>query len=358
MNQQLNELHLFAGAGGGILGGILCGHTTVCAVEIEPYCRKALLQRQRDGILPKFPIWDDVQTFDGTPWRGKVDIICGGFPCQDISSAGKGAGIEGSRSSMWKHMARIIGEVRPRYAFVENSPMLVGRGLAVVLGDLAEMGYDAKWCVLGAFDAGAPHRRDRIWILATDSNMRGCDNGRDTERQYETDNTQIGETEKDKQSRSFGKYRTSEDCGDVADSNMHTDRTAIRGGMGEEITEKNSKKQIHATAWHATRTSNDERINTVLGLEQITKESQDVSNTDLSQRQRVRCASGSNQEHSDIMPRCSWWRQDPAEAPESNLGRMAHGVASRVDRLKAIGNGQVPAVAALAWQILSGNLHE
>lgn len=306
--KSLRELHLFCGAGGGVLGGILCGHTTVCAVEIEPYCRKVLLQRQRDGILPKFPIWDDVQTFDGTPWRGKVDIICGGFPCQDISSAGKGAGIEGARSSMWKHMARIIGEVRPRYAFVENSPMLVGRGLAMVLGDLAEMGYDARWCVLGAVDAGAPHRRDRIWIMAN--------------------------------------------------SNMHTDRTAIRGGMGEEITEKNSKKQIHATAWHATRTSNDERINTVLGLEQITKESQDVPNTDLSQRQRMRCAIGSDQEHSDIVSRCSWWRQDPAEAPESNVGRMADGVAARVDRLRATGNGQVPAVAALAWQILSGNLHE
>ena len=91
----MNELHLFAGAGGGILGGILLGHTTVCAVEIEPYCRKVLHQRQRDGILPKFPIWDDVCTFDGTPWRGKVDVVCGGFPCQDISSAGGGLELKG-----------------------------------------------------------------------------------------------------------------------------------------------------------------------------------------------------------------------------------------------------------------------
>jgi hypothetical protein len=90
----MNELHLFAGAGGGILGGELLGHTTVCAVEIEEYPRKVLLQRQRDGILPRFPIWDDIQTFDGKPWRGKVDVVCGGFPCQDISAAGKGAGID------------------------------------------------------------------------------------------------------------------------------------------------------------------------------------------------------------------------------------------------------------------------
>jgi DNA (cytosine-5)-methyltransferase 1 len=162
----MNELHLFAGAGGGILGGILCGHTTVCAVEIEPYCRKVLLQRQRDGVLPKFPIWNDVQTFDGKPWRGLVDIVCGGFPCQDISAAGKGAGIEGERSGLWTQMRRIICEIRPKFVFVENSPHLVSRGLGKVLGDLAEMGMDARWCVLGPRHIGGPHQRDRIWILA------------------------------------------------------------------------------------------------------------------------------------------------------------------------------------------------
>ena len=166
MKGALRELHLFAGAGGGILGGMLLGHTTVCAVEIEPYCRKVLLQRQRDGILPKFPIWDDVRTFDGRPWKGKVDVVCGGFPCQDISAAGKGAGITGERSGLWSHMARIIGEVQPRYCFVENSPMLTLRGLDRVLFDFAQMGYDAEWGVVGAHHTGAPHKRDRVWILA------------------------------------------------------------------------------------------------------------------------------------------------------------------------------------------------
>ena len=168
----MNELHLFAGAGGGILGGMLLGHTTVCAVELEPYCRKVLLQRQRDGILPKFPIWDDVCTFDGTPWRGKVDVVCGGFPCQDISAAGKGAGITGERSGLWGEMARIIGEIRPQYAFVENSPMLTLRGLDRVLGDLSEMGYDARWGVVGADNAGGDHIRKRIWILAYSGSFR------------------------------------------------------------------------------------------------------------------------------------------------------------------------------------------
>lgn len=168
----MNELHLFAGAGGGILGGMLLRHATVCAVEIEPYCRKVLLQRQRDGILPRFPIWDDVCTFDGKPWRGYVDVVCGGFPCQDISAAGKGAGIEGERSGLWREMARIIGEVGPRYALVENSPKLTVRGLGVVLRDLAEMGYNARWGVFSCLDAGGDHLGERAWILATAGGQR------------------------------------------------------------------------------------------------------------------------------------------------------------------------------------------
>lgn len=92
---RLRELALFAGAGGGILGGLLLGRRTVCAVELDAYCRSILLARQRDGILEPFPIWDDVRTFGGRPWRGSVDVISGGFPCQDISAAGRGGGLMG-----------------------------------------------------------------------------------------------------------------------------------------------------------------------------------------------------------------------------------------------------------------------
>jgi DNA (cytosine-5)-methyltransferase 1 len=168
----MNELALFAGAGGGILASKLLGWRTVCAVEWEPYPASVLLARQNDKILPPFPIWDDVQTFDGKPWRGIVDVVSGGFPCQDISAAGKGAGITGERSGMWKHMARIIGEVRPRYVFVENSPMLTLRGLGTVLGDLSEMGFDAEWGVISAADVGANHQRERIWIVAYTNNSK------------------------------------------------------------------------------------------------------------------------------------------------------------------------------------------
>jgi len=165
----LNELALFAGAGGGILGGKLLGWRTVCAVEYDAYAASVLVARQNDGCLEPFPVWDDVRTFDGRPWRGIAEVVSGGFPCTDISAAGKGAGITGKQSGLWSEMARIVGEVRPRFVFVENSPLLVKRGLAVVLGDLAEMGYDARWGIVGAHHVGAPHERQRLWLVGADA---------------------------------------------------------------------------------------------------------------------------------------------------------------------------------------------
>ncbi|WP_338157245.1 DNA cytosine methyltransferase [Leptospira interrogans] len=157
---------LFAGAGGGVLGGKLLGWRTVCAVEINSFRARRLLQRQNEGHLPPFPIWDDVRSFDGFPWRGFVDVVSGGFPCQGVSVAGKGRGLDNELSGLWKEMGRIIREVRPSFVFVENSPLLTRRGLDRVLGDLASMGFNAIWGVLGANHAGAPQKRERIWILA------------------------------------------------------------------------------------------------------------------------------------------------------------------------------------------------
>lgn len=169
------EFHLFAGIGGGILGGMLAGHTPVGAVELAEYPRKVLVKRQMDGILPFFPIWDDVCTFRADNpdcgWfveylRGIHDDlqICGGFPCTDITPVGKKAGIDGEESSLWRDMARIIGEIRPRCVFVENSADLVIRGLDRVLADLTIMGYDCKWGVMGGHHLGKT-RRKRLWLL-------------------------------------------------------------------------------------------------------------------------------------------------------------------------------------------------
>jgi len=295
----MNELALFAGAGGGILGGKLLGWRTVCAVEWEAYAASVLCARQNDGALPAFPIWDDVRTFDGRPWRGIVDVVSGGFPCQDISAAGKGAGIEGERSGMWTEMARIIGEVRPRFAFVENSPMLTSRGLGRVLGDLAALGYDARWGVLGAVDAGAPHKRDRIWIVAH-ARRSGLTAGR----------IRSGETS----DREILDLRAT-NCGEVV-SNANN-----RGDRRRE-----QQPQCSEGAGHVAD-----------GI-------CDTASAGLSHWAREPLGQPSQ----DAQPeRSTWWATEP------DLGRVAHGVAARVDRLKAIGNGQVPAVAALAWEMLT-----
>ena len=172
---EITTLHLFSGGGGGVLADQLLGRDIVGAVEIEKYPREILLSRQADGILPLFPIWDDVTTFraDNPDTKDYIEglrsirghlCIAGGFPCQDISVAGKGAGLEGARSGLWSEMRRIIGEVEPRFIFVENSPMLVVRGLDRVLGDVAEMGFACRWGIVGADDSGAPHRRKRFWL--------------------------------------------------------------------------------------------------------------------------------------------------------------------------------------------------
>lgn len=173
-DEGMRELALFAGAGGGILGGKLLGWRTVCAVEWDAYAASVLAARQNDGCLEAFPIWDDVQTFDGRPWRGLVDVVSGGFPCQDLSrakthdSGGKfvADGLDGERSGLWREMSRIIRDVQPRYALVENVTALLDEGIGIVLRDLAEMGYDAQWGVLSASATGSPHHRERVFLVA------------------------------------------------------------------------------------------------------------------------------------------------------------------------------------------------
>ena len=316
VNQSsLNELALFAGAGGGILGGKLLGWRTVCAVEWEAYPASVLCARQNDGLLPPFPIWDDVQTFDGHPWRGIVDVVSGGFPCQDISAAGKGAGIDGERSGMWGEMARIIREVRPRYVFVENSPMLTSRGLGRVLGDLASMGFDAKWGVLGAADVGANHQRDRIWIVA--------------------------------------KWR-----GQLP----HAQHNRIRWWEQQQESVKEATRELANTIcqlWaegNATELDTQTQVGTTSPIHDQSSSQGQIPNTSSirSQGQREHEQSIGSKESSDWQTNLiksigssDFWEVEP------NVGRVADGVANAMDRLKAIGNGQVPLCAATAWRILN-----
>ncbi len=162
----LRAIELFAGAGGLALGLSGVGARTVCYVEREAYAAAILVARMEDGGLAPAPVWSDVRTFDGAPWRGVVDLIAGGFPCNNVSSNGDKTGLDGEHSGLWREFVRIVRQVGPRLVFVENVADLTHRGLGDVLGDLAALGFDAEWLCLPAWLAGAPQRRDRIFVLA------------------------------------------------------------------------------------------------------------------------------------------------------------------------------------------------
>ena len=162
----MRTMHLFAGAGGGLLADLILGHEPVCAVEWDPYTCAVLRERAADGWFPGLHVHEgDVRLFDPSAWASRVDCIHAGFPCQDISVAGNGAGINGERSGLYREVLRIADVVRPRFLFLENSPAIVGNGLGTVLGDLAARGHDGRWTVLAAADVGAPHIRERWWGL-------------------------------------------------------------------------------------------------------------------------------------------------------------------------------------------------
>ena len=153
----MNGLALCSGFGG-IERGLesrIDGFKTVCHVEGEAYAVANLVKKIQEGAIHEAPVWSNVQTFDGTPWRGKLDIITGGFPCQPHSSAGKLLGQKDPRN-LWPDVKRIIGEVSPRFLFLENVSNINNTIGPSIVGDLAEMGYDSAWCVVRASDVGAP----------------------------------------------------------------------------------------------------------------------------------------------------------------------------------------------------------
>ena len=322
----MNELALFAGAGGGILGGKLLGWRTVCAVERDAYAAGILAQRQNDGLLEPFPIWSDITTFDGRPWRGSVDVVSGGFPCQDISAAGAGAGLDGKRSGLWVEMARIIGEVRPAFCFVENSPVLTSRGLGRVLGDLAALGYDAEWGVLGAADVGAPHQRDRIWIVAHSA-------GLDCNAWW----AESAGQQRQAGAANGGNELADADClRELQPQGSEQEQRGWSGDSGSKVADayeigRNGRAGVLGQGWRPEPENCGDEI----------------SDTDKQHGDNRRHGTGAfcRERLSAILRRGKQGRW-PTEPP---FGRMAHGVANRVDKLRAIGNGQVPQCAAEAW---------
>lgn len=282
MNEK--TMHLFAGAGGGILADLILGKRPVIAVEWEKYACKVLRERAEDGWFPDLRVWEgDVRLFDPSEYAGVVDCIHAGFPCQDISNAGKQAGVgKETRSGLYREVLRIAGVVRPRELFLENVSAILRNGLGTVLGDLAALGYDARWCCIRASDVGANHKRDRWWLLArlADTKLLGC-----LHREPKVQSTERGVD-------ALGHASASREY--VADTKSV--RVQGRRPSGEQ--------ESHAHAEQGLSMRSCER------------------------------------------------RGEPYWKTEPNVGRVANGVANRVDKLKAIGNGQVPLQAATAYKIL------
>jgi DNA (cytosine-5)-methyltransferase 1 len=161
----LNGLDLFSGIGG-ITIALSEWVKPVAYCEIDRYCQAVLLSRMSEGKLPIAPIWDNIKTLDGEQFRGMVDIIYGGFPCQDISCAGNGIGLEGKRSGLFFEIMRLAEEVKPAFIFLENVPAIRTRGLDIVGKELASLGYDCRWGLISAYDMGAPHKRERWFCLS------------------------------------------------------------------------------------------------------------------------------------------------------------------------------------------------
>jgi DNA (cytosine-5)-methyltransferase 1 len=327
---------LFAGIGGFDLGFERAGFKTIWQVEINPYCQKVLAKN-----FPEAKRYGDIRECG----RGNlvpVDVICGGFPCQDISNAGLRAGIDGERSGLWGEMHRIIGELRPRFALVENVAALLGRGFGRVLGDLAEIGYDAEWEVISAADVGAPHLRERVWILAYPMRRSGS--------------TQPGE-----QQEEWSALINPGCAGDVAypsSAGRREDAGSAHADEGQYA--RRPTPQMHESA----SDGEGSRARTVADAP---CELFDRSGFIPPKKRRAEHSNGSSEvadsDSHDAQGKFAGSidaqdRKEPRErqagscdagsgrqwAVEPNVGRVANGIPARVDRLKGLGNAVVPQI--------------
>ena len=340
------ELSLFSGAGGGLLGTKLLGWKHCGYVEFNEYCQRVIRQRIDDGVLDDAPIFGDIRAFldEGyaDSYKGMVDVVTGGFPCQPFSVAGKKKGEDDSRN-MWPETLAVLRAVRPRYALLENVPGLLAHPYARrIFGDLAESGFDVKWRVLSAAECGAPHKRDRIWIYchangegepAKSIHDEAC------ELPEDASNTVHGGRRSIFQHVTGGASSASPDTGGdgeaqpLADTNDTNGRRRTQQGPSwdrEPGIHGKDREAVADTAIKSQRKSSDQADPELIRLE-------GHQQSRAAERTIDRPSHGSNP---------GWWETEP------DVGRVANGVASRVDRLKALGNGQVPAVAATAWTLL------
>lgn len=297
----MRELSLFTGIGGGVLGSLLLGHTIVGAVEIDKYCCSVLEQRQKDGVFDYFPIFQtDIRDFIrhgyADLYKGNCDLVSGGFPCQPFSHAGKRKAAADNRN-MWPETIEVVRRVAPEFCFFENVPGLLTSGyFGQVLSDLAESGYGVRWRILSAAELGAPHKRDRLWIVAhTDRSRRE---------------------------------------GDEADG-----RGVDEAGGIQEIDRQGSHRSGRIVGTDLAGRSGD------------STDDLEMADADSRRRQQRDQGIGAVPEpQSGGAPVRGWWET------QSKILRVVDEYAGRTLELKAVGNAQVPIVAAAAFRLLTEDL--
>jgi DNA (cytosine-5)-methyltransferase 1 len=303
----MNILDLFSGIGGFSLGLERAGMRTAAFCEIDPHARKVLNKH-----WPDVPVFTDVSTLSKDDLNEQIDVIAGGFPCQDISTAGLGAGLSGSRSGLWFQFHRLIKEIQPRYAIIENVSALRSRGLDKVLWSLAEIGYDAEWHCIPASAVGAPHRRDRIWIVAYPrhrgrGNVWAFEGGENSQGEWPTNTSALN--------------RPSSEPTFVANT-----QSVIRDERGRS--EHSCAGEVQQPSGRTRSVLADTKCGGLQsGDEQIAHPTAILSG---------KICSDSREHNSKGI-----WRSEP------NVGRVAHGVPNRAHRLKQLGNAVVPQIPEL-----------
>lgn len=317
-SEVLRGLDLFSGVGG-IALALEPWVRPIAYCEIDSYCQGVLLSRMRGGLLPKAPIWDDVRTLQSSEFEvGTVDIIYGGFPCQDISVAAPiPKGLAGERSGLFREIVRLGDEIRPQFIFLENVPAITSRGLGEVTAALSRIRYDCRWGMLSAYDVGAPHLRQR-WFLLAHSNRERCE----------------ANEKSDRKPIAWGKGKSGNDSHGFRDTLSNSNCEPIR-----------NDKQWTPRGWNQISNSR-EAITRDDGSTESLAHTARVGSAARARRRKEPKASSENPFAKD------WWATEPG------VGRVAHGIPKRVDRIRAMGNAVVPLQAREAFQrLMFGTTH-
>lgn len=368
----MRTMHLFAGIGGGLLADVILGHSSILAVEINPYCCQVLRERIDDGWFPGMHVHEgDVREFDFSPWKGRVDQISAGWPCQDISAAGRGAGLSGERSGLVSEVWRAIDAIRPKFVFLENSPRINTRGRDVVWKELESRGYSVTDGTLAASDVGALHIRNRWWLLAADvdgygNEWREMHPGRNdaTRKSAKREEGSSRDQECFKNAADVDGLQLREQPGrrsgvqweseaELAAFASHSDSMwklqremgfcDQRGRSGYKIEKAPNSDGIRWDGWprvnpeaHGRTESQNETPDTLRDRLQISVQQGWLSETD---GETIQAASGY----------CGEYGWNPTN---SDVCGVVYGISPKMESIKGLGNAQVPLQAALAWVLL------